>query len=64
MKFNIKGKFNDFLNNSKDYPLFVGFMAGFYPLIFFYSNNYESINSYQHFNDFKIQQQRPIILMF
>lgn len=48
MKFNIKEKFNDFLNNSKDYPLLVGFMAGFYPLVFFYSNNYESINSFKH----------------
>lgn len=48
MKFSIKEKFNDFLNNSKDYPLLVGFISGFYPMVFFYSNNYESINSYQH----------------
>lgn len=49
MKFNVKEKFNHFLNNSKDYPLLVGFISGFYPLVFYYSNNYESINSYQHF---------------
>jgi len=48
MKFNIKEKFNDFLNNSKDYPLLVGFIAGFYPIVFYCSNNYESVNSYQH----------------
>lgn len=49
MYFNIKERLTDFLNNSKDYPLLVGFFSGFYPLVFFYSNNYESINSYQHF---------------
>lgn len=48
MKFNIKEKFNDFVNNSKDYPLLVGFVSGFYPLVFFYSNNFESINSLDH----------------
>lgn len=48
MKFNIKERFNDFLTNSKDYPLLVGFISGFYPMVFFYSNNYESINSFQH----------------
>jgi len=49
MKFNIKDNFNDFLNNAKDYPLLAGFISGFYPMVFYYSNNYESINSYQHF---------------
>lgn len=49
MKFNIKDKFNDFLNSPKDFPLLVGFVSGFYPLVFYYSNNYESINSVQHF---------------
>lgn len=48
MKLGSKQKFNDFLINSKDYPLLVGFVSGFYPLVFFYSNNYESINSGQH----------------
>lgn len=49
MKFDLKKKVNDFLSNPKDYPFLVGFTAGFYPLVFFYSNNYESINSLQHF---------------
>ncbi|MFI0490522.1 hypothetical protein [Flavobacterium sp.] len=48
MKFNIKEKFDNFLNNSKDYPLLVGFVSGFYPMIFYYSNNFESINSWSH----------------
>ncbi|NDP28678.1 MAG: hypothetical protein GZ087_14840 [Flavobacterium sp.] len=48
MKFSIKEKFNDFFNNAEDYPMLVGFFSGFYPLVFFYSNNYESINSFQH----------------
>ena len=48
MKFNIKEKFNDFINNNKDYPILTGFVVGFYPLIFFYSNNFETINSFQH----------------
>jgi hypothetical protein len=48
MKFNITEKLNAFLNNAKDYPLLVGFISGFYPLVFFYSNNFESINSIKH----------------
>lgn len=52
MKINIKENFNDFLNNSKDYPLLVGFISGFYPMIFLYSNNFESINSWTHFGFF------------
>lgn len=45
---NLKENLNGFLNNGKDYPLLVGFLSGFYPLVFYYSNNYESINSFQH----------------
>lgn len=46
---NLKVKFNSFLNSGKDYPLLVGFIAGLYPLLFFYSNNYASVNSFRHF---------------
>lgn len=49
MKFNLRERLNDFLNKTKDYPLLVGFISGFYPMVFFYSNNYESINSWSHF---------------
>jgi hypothetical protein len=48
MKFNIKERFNHFINGSKDYPLLVGFLSGFYPMVFYYSNNFESINSIEH----------------
>jgi hypothetical protein len=49
MKFNFKKGIDDFINNEKDYPILVGFFSGFYPLIFYYSNNYEAINSLKHF---------------
>ncbi|CAD0005957.1 hypothetical protein [Flavobacterium salmonis] len=45
---NIKEKFDGFINNDKDYPFLVGFLSGFYPLVFFYSNNFEDINSLRH----------------
>jgi hypothetical protein len=45
MKFNLREKFDNFLNNTKDYPLLVGFVSGFYPMVFYYSNNFESKNS-------------------
>jgi hypothetical protein len=48
MKFNIKERFDHFVNGDKDYPLLVGFLSGFYPLVFYYSNNFESINSIEH----------------
>ncbi|AWI27019.1 hypothetical protein [Flavobacterium pallidum] len=38
----------EFVNSDKDYPVLTGFLAGFYPLLFFYDANYESINSIQH----------------
>lgn len=48
MKFNIREKFNYFLNNSKDYPLLAGFSVGFYSLVFYFSNNFDSVNSWDH----------------
>lgn len=47
MKFNIKGKFNAFLNNSKDYPVLAGFSIGFYAFVFYFSNNFDLVNSWQ-----------------
>lgn len=44
----LKNKFDDFLNSNKDYPILVGLLSGFYPLVFFYSNNFENINSLRH----------------
>lgn len=45
MKYNIKQSFNNFVNNSKDYPLFSGFSLGFYFLVFYFSNNIDLVNS-------------------
>ncbi|MDD2673823.1 MAG: hypothetical protein PHF81_02980 [Flavobacterium sp.] len=47
MKFNIKEKFNAFLNNSKDYPILAGFIVGFYAFVFYFSNNFDLVNSWQ-----------------
>lgn len=47
MKFNIKEKFNDFVNNSKDYPILAGFSVGFYAFVFYFSNNFDLVNSWQ-----------------
>ncbi|OOV13052.1 hypothetical protein [Flavobacterium sp. LM4] len=49
MNSGIKTQFDNFIKGEKDYPLLAGFVSGFYPMFFYYSNNYESINSYQHF---------------
>jgi hypothetical protein len=47
MKFNIKEKLNAFLNNSKDYPILAGFSVGFYAFVFYFSNNFDLVNSWQ-----------------
>jgi len=47
MKFNIKEKFNFFLNNAKDYPILAGFSVGFYAFVFYFSNNFDLVNSWQ-----------------
>ncbi len=48
MKISLKKKLDRFLSSSKDYPLLVGFMTGFYPLVFYCSNNFEQVASIQH----------------
>lgn len=48
MKFRIREKFNDFLNNPKDYPVLAGFSVGLYCLVFYFSNNFASVNSWDH----------------
>jgi hypothetical protein len=47
MKFNIKEKFNAFLNNSKNYPVLAGFSIGFYAFVFYFSNNFDLVNSWR-----------------
>lgn len=33
-------------------PLLIGLICGFYPLVFYFSNNYSAINSWEHFGFF------------
>lgn len=47
MKFNIKEKFNYFLKDTKDYPVLAAFNVGFYGFVFYFSNNFDSVNSWQ-----------------
>ena len=44
----IKQKLSAFTEAETDTPLLVGFISGFYPFLFYYSNNYPSINSWLH----------------
>lgn len=36
------------MESDRNVPLLVGFISGFYPFLFFYSNNYPSVNSWSH----------------
>ena len=38
----------DFIDNKKDAPFFAGLVLGLTPLLFYYSNNYWQVNSWQH----------------
>lgn len=44
----LRNRLTAFLDSPKDVPLLAGFICGFYPFLFFYSNNYTSANSWQH----------------
>lgn len=46
MKFNLKEKLNNFINNAKDYPILAGFSVGFYAFVFYFSNNFDLVNSW------------------
>ena len=43
----LKEKIKTFTGGPKDVPVLVGFISGLYPLLFFYSNNYPAVNSWQ-----------------
>ena len=47
-------KINAFLNSGNDYPVLMALVAGIYPLLFYYSNNYPAINSATHLLVFTI----------
>lgn len=44
-----KNFFQSFLNNKKQYPALVGIAAGLYPVLFYYSRNFNMISSWEHF---------------
>jgi len=44
----LKKQISNFINNDKDVPLLAGLLSGFYPLLFYYSNNFSAINSWEH----------------
>jgi len=44
----MRDRFNKFLDSPRHIPLLAGFISGLYPFLFFYSNNYTSVNSWQH----------------
>lgn len=44
---NIRERLLKFINSDKDVPVLVGLASGLYPFLFFYSNNYQSNNSWQ-----------------
>ena len=41
-----------FLNDDKPYSLLAGFCAGLYPVLFYYSNNFGLVNSWEHLGFF------------
>lgn len=36
---------NDFINNNKHYPILAGFSVGFYAIVFYFSTNFDLVNS-------------------
>lgn len=45
----MKKRLNAFLESEKDIPLFAGFVSGFYPFCYYYSENFSEKNSLEHF---------------
>jgi hypothetical protein len=44
----VREKLIAFVESNKDVPFLVGLISGLYPFLFFYSNNYPSVNSWYH----------------
>lgn len=42
------------ISNKSFNPLWMGLICGFYPLVFYYSNNFWAINSWEHFGYFTL----------
>jgi len=47
MNLKIKDKLNYFLKNDEDYPILSGFSVGFYAMVFYFSNNFDLVNSWE-----------------
>jgi hypothetical protein len=45
---NFRKKLQRIFENETDYPITLGIVSGLYPVAFHYSNNFESVNSWQH----------------
>ena len=48
----IRGRVNNFLNNSKKFPFIAAFASGLYPLLYYYNQNFTLLNSWGHFRFF------------
>ena len=46
------GLLKNFLNSNKEYPVLAGVAAGLYPLIFYYSQNFTMVDSWEHLGFF------------
>ncbi|WP_347374292.1 hypothetical protein [Aequorivita sp. Q41] len=43
-----KGFFSNFMNNNKAYPVLTALAASLYPVLFYYSRNFDMVKSWQH----------------
>ncbi len=59
-----KNTLQRFLGSSKEYPVLAAVAAGMYPMIFYYTNNFELVNSWQHLGYFTIFFLLVPILVF
>lgn len=48
------GKTSGALDNQKFYPVLTGIICGFYPLVFYFSNNFSAINTWEHLGYFTL----------
>jgi hypothetical protein len=48
----IQKGFQDFLNSEKPYPILAAIAAGLYPILFYYSRNFNLINTWEHLGFF------------
>ena len=49
MKIRITHRLQQFLNSKKDYPILAAFSVGYYSFVFYFSNNFDLVNSWTQF---------------